>query len=490
MTASLTHILLGAVVIAGFVAAVVAGGGWVSGLAGIVTLAAGWGFYLVHVVRPVQRLTRIATRCVEGEEHLPRIEPTGVGGLAEVARAFNRLTGKVTELKVDMVDAGRELEWTQEELALKETLERKNRIIEETNLQLESRIRELSLLFSASRLFNSSLHLDEVLSNLCKMVGQTLSIDRFVIYLRKPGDEVFTVRGTHGIDREMGELNHRGLEQGEILQTVYREQRSIYIRDLTKDVRSRFLNERFDLSGSLLAMPVVAAREVIGVMFFNRPVVNAFHIDELSLLQVISNIGAIAIRNASLYEITEELSVQDALTGIMNRRALDQQLENEWERSQRFDTPLSVIMIDVDHFKQFNDDHGHSVGDLVLKATANAMVEELRKVDSLGRYGGEEFLAILPRTELNQALAVADKLRSRVSSHGHPRPNGKGAPLHITLSAGVACSIQGTSSYTTLLDMADYALLEAKQAGRNRVAVFDRSIHTPPDSGLESPDEV
>jgi len=486
LTSPRTHILLGAVVIAGFVAAVVAGGGWVSGIAGVVTFAAAWGFYLVHVLRPVQRLTGLATRCIEGEEHLPRLDPTGVGGLAEVARAFNRLTGKVTELKVDMVDTGRELEWTQEELALKETLERKNRIIEETNLQLESRIRELSLLFSASRLFSSSLRLDEVLSNLCKMVGQTLSIDRFVVYLRESGDETFTVRGTHGIDQEMREL-HRGglLEQGEILGTVYREQRSIYIRDLTKDPRSRFLHERFDLSGSLLAMPVVAAREVIGVMFFNRPVVDAFHIDELSLLQVISNIGAIAIRNASLYEITEELSVQDALTGIMNRRALDQQLENEWERSQRFDTPLSVIMIDVDHFKQFNDDHGHSVGDLVLKATADGMGDELRKVDSLGRYGGEEFLAILPRTELDHALAVADKLRACVSSHEHPRPNGTGGPLHITLSAGVACSTQGARSYTALLDMADYALLGAKQAGRNRVAVFDRSIHTPPDSEVD-----
>ena len=485
MTSPRTHILLVTIVIAGFVAAVVAGGGWIAGLAGVVTLAAAEGFYLVHVLRPVQRLTRLATRCLEDEEHLPRLEPTGVGGLAEVARAFNRLTGKVTELKVDVVDAGRELEWTQEELALKETLERKNRIIEETNLQLESRIRELSLLFSASRLFGSSLRLDEVLSNLCKMVGQTLSIDRFVIFLREADDEIFSVRGTHGIDLDIGELNLQDLEHGEILRTVCRERRSIYIRDLTKDTRSRFLHERFDLSGSLLAIPVVAAQEVIGVMFFNRPEVDAFHIDELSLLQVISNIGAIAIRNASLYEITEELSVLDALTGILNRRALNQQLENEWERSQRFDTPFSVIMIDVDHFKQFNDEHGHSVGDLVLKATAGGMGEELRKVDSLGRYGGEEFLAILPRTELDQALAVADKLRARVSSHGYPRPNGTGGPLHITLSAGVACSTQGALSYTALLDMADFALLGAKQAGRNRVAVFDRSIHAPPDSEVE-----
>jgi diguanylate cyclase (GGDEF)-like protein len=475
-------VLLG-LVTAGFAIATILSSSWATAAAGVVTVAALWFILSRRLFGPVGQLTRLAERCLDGDDHPPRLEPTTAGDLAELARAFNRLTGRVTELKVDVVDASRELEWNKEELALKDTLEKKNRIIEETNLQLESRIRELSLLFSASRLFNSSLRLDEVLTNLCKMVGQTLSIDRFVVYLREPGGDVFTVRGTHGIDGKMGILVKRSMDENEILRTVIRERRSIYIRDLIQDLRSRFLHERYGLEGCLLALPVIDAQEVIGIMYFNRPAVDAFHIDELSLLQVISNIAAIAIRNASLYEITEELSVQDPLTGLLNRRALIQQLDNEWERSRRFDVPLSVIMIDVDHFKRFNDEHGHSVGDLVLRATADGLSEELRKVDSLGRYGGEEFLAVLPRTDLDQARAVADKLRTHISEQLHPRPDGEGAPLRVTLSAGVACSTQEASSSTALLDMADYALLGAKQAGRNRVAVFDRATHTPPDSG-------
>ncbi len=481
-----TVAVLLALVAGGFAAAAVLGNLWATIAAGVLTLGALWFVLRRRLLRPMGRLARLAERCLSGDDHPPRLEPATAGDLADVARAFNRLTGKVTELKVDVVDASRELEWTQEELALKDALERKTRIIEETNLQLESRIRELSLLFSASRLFNSSLRLDEVLTNLCKMVGQTLSIDRFVVYLREPDRQVFTVRGTHGIEGELGDLAQRTLEENEILRTVIRERRSIYIRDLQQDLRSRFLHEDYGLEGSLLAIPVVDAQEVIGIMYFNRPTVDAFHIDELSLLQVISNIAAIAIRNASLYEITEELSVQDPLTGLLNRRSLIQQLENEWERSLRFDVPLSVIMIDVDHFKRFNDEHGHSVGDLVLKATASGLSEELRTVDTLGRYGGEEFLAVLPRTSLDQARAVAEKLRRHISEQLHPRADGDGAPLRITLSAGIACSTQGAQTSSALLDMADYALLGAKQAGRNRVAVFDKATHAPPESSDSS----
>jgi len=477
-----TQLLLLGVTAAGFGAAAALGNPWITAAVGLVTLAELWFIITRRVFHPLTRLTRMAERCLDGDDHLPRIEPSSTRDLAAVARAFNRLAGKVTELKVDVLDTGRELEWTQEELALKETLEKKNRIIEETNLQLESRIRELSLLFSASRLFGSSLRLDEVLSNLCKMVGQTLSIDRFMVYLRDRVGEGFTVRGTHGIKSDLGDMATRTPEEDDILRTVHRERRSLYIRDLKQDERSRFFHERFGLSGSLLAIPVVAARDVIGVMYFNRPAVDAFHIDELSLLQVISNIAAISIRNASLYEITEELAVHDPLTGLRNRRSALEQFEHEWERSRRFDVPLSVIMLDVDHFKQFNDEYGHSVGDMVLEATAHGLSDELRKVDTLGRYGGEEFLAVLPRTELDQARAVAEKLRQRVSEQLLPRPDGAGEPLRITLSAGVACSTQDASSSTDLLDMADYALLGAKQAGRNRVAVFDRATHAPPDS--------
>ncbi|MBM4370954.1 MAG: sensor domain-containing diguanylate cyclase [Deltaproteobacteria bacterium] len=460
---------------AGFLAVSLAGGGWPAVAAGVLTVAGLTILHVVLVVRPMRRILRLAERCLAGEELLPRLDPARTGALAPVAQAFGRLAGRINELKVDVVDAGRELEWTQEELALKETLEKKNRIIEETNLQLESRIRELSLLFSASRLFSSSLRLDEVLGNLCRMVGQTLSIDRFVVYLREDDPQTFTARGSFGLEGNLEELARSSLQQAEILRTVSRDRRSIYIRDLTKDPRSRYLHERYSLSGCLLAIPVTAAGEVIGVMYFNRPEVDAFRIDELSLLQVVSNIAAIAIRNASLYEITEELSVLDPLTGLLNRRALNRVLDEEWERARRFETSLAVLMIDVDRFKQFNDEHGHAVGDLVLKATAGGLGEELRKVDKLGRFGGEEFLAVLPRTDREQARAVAEKLRQRVASTTHLHPGGEDrAPLHITLSIGVACSSQGATSIQDLLDMADHALLAAKHAGRDRVEVSPR----------------
>jgi diguanylate cyclase (GGDEF)-like protein len=156
-----------------------------------------------------------------------------------------------------------------------------------------------------------------------------------------------------------------------------------------------------------------------------------------------------------------------------------QALANEWERSLRFSAPLAVLMIDVDRFKQFNDEHGHSVGDEVLKATATVLGSELRKVDSLGRFGGEEFVAVLPNTHLHEARAVAEKLRIRVSGTTHLRPGAEGPPLRITLSSGVACTTQGADSAEALLDMADHALLGSKQAGRDRVTIYDPVAHPP-----------
>jgi len=158
----------------------------------------------------------------------------------------------------------------------------------------------------------------------------------------------------------------------------------------------------------------------------------------------------------------EVLSVTDRLTGLFNRRKLDQILEDELIRSRRYAINFSVIMIDIDHFKHVNDSHGHGVGDIVLEGLAHIMRECTREADSLARYGGEEFVMVCRHSGLAGTVANAEKLREAIAAHDFP---GVG---HVTASFGAATCHENDDA-VSLLARADIALYQAKTAGRNRV---------------------
>lgn len=160
------------------------------------------------------------------------------------------------------------------------------------------------------------------------------------------------------------------------------------------------------------------------------------------------------------------LSTTDALTGAFNRRHLDDEIAVICRAAQRHGDPVAVLMIDIDHFKNVNDRHGHPAGDEVLKAVVRRLQAKLRTEDTLGRWGGEEFLVLLPRTGHQGALVLAERLRVAVADQ--PIPIGVGDPLPLTVSIGVA-SDHGPKAEVLIAD-ADRALYEAKAAGRNRVA--------------------
>ena len=168
------------------------------------------------------------------------------------------------------------------------------------------------------------------------------------------------------------------------------------------------------------------------------------------------------------------LSSVDGLTCIPNRRSFDEALVREWRRAQRKNHPVSVLMADVDHFKNFNDTYGHQAGDDCLKAVAQALSGCVdRATDMVARYGGEEFVALLPETDERGACAVANLMRSAVSSLAIAHPSSSVAD-HVTLSLGVACRVpqmEAESSASVLLREADKALYEAKRSGRNRVVL-------------------
>ncbi len=166
------------------------------------------------------------------------------------------------------------------------------------------------------------------------------------------------------------------------------------------------------------------------------------------------------------HDIIFRMAVTDGLTNLANRKQLDTILAEEIPRARRYARPLSVLMLDVDHFKSINDTYGHLAGDCVLSSLASILQKRVRPNDKLGRYGGEEFCAILPETSLPNALKIAEELRSLVSAHAFVAEDKE---IRVTISVGAASLTDGMES-TDLYRQADEMLYAAKRAGRNRVA--------------------
>ncbi|MHB1127006.1 MAG: diguanylate cyclase [Bacillota bacterium] len=168
----------------------------------------------------------------------------------------------------------------------------------------------------------------------------------------------------------------------------------------------------------------------------------------------------------------KELTVRDSLTGLYNHREFQNRLKEEFARSRRYARPLSLLMIDIDHFKKINDTYGHQVGDEVLCAFSRRLVREVRPIDEISRYGGEEFVIILPETSAQGALATAERIRSLIARQSIIDHNGQSVPM--TISIGVSVYPEDGLSENELIRNADHALYAAKQSGRNCVRRFDR----------------
>jgi diguanylate cyclase (GGDEF)-like protein len=185
--------------------------------------------------------------------------------------------------------------------------------------------------------------------------------------------------------------------------------------------------------------------------------------------------------SAALTEL-QELSIRDALTQVYNRRHIEHLLTLEFDRYRRYRSPLSVAMVDIDHFKSFNDTHGHLVGDEVLRAVAQSLAKRVRATDCVGRFGGEEFLILLPGVHGHQARQAAESFRTIVEQLSIECQR---ANLRATVSIGTAEAKTGHTTPWELVSEADAALYRAKQSGRNRVVESDsvgdrRALEGPP----------
>ena len=190
--------------------------------------------------------------------------------------------------------------------------------------------------------------------------------------------------------------------------------------------------------------------------------------EEEDLLEYLAGQAVVSIENASLHEAVEQQAVTDELTGLANVRAFLAAMDREVERGRRFDTPLGLIMLDLDDFKLVNDSYGHQQGDEVLALVAGVLRDAIRELDTAARYGGEELAVILPQTDASGTELLAERMRAAVESLQVPRVGGKGT-LTVTASFGVAAMPESALDRDGLIAAADAALYAAKRAGKNRV---------------------
>ncbi|HET7293847.1 MAG TPA: diguanylate cyclase [Vicinamibacteria bacterium] len=220
--------------------------------------------------------------------------------------------------------------------------------------------------------------------------------------------------------------------------------------------------------GGFAAYPIRTNQSLAGVLAFAGKAAARIAGDSESFLQTAAQQAKIVMENSRLFDKVKSLSVRDSLTGLFNHRHTIDQVASEFGRVGRYEGGVSLLMVDIDHLKRVNDELGHPAGDLVLREVARLLKDSLRVVDSIGRYGGEEFACILPHTNHEEARQTAERLRNAIAEHPFRVGNRE---FRVTVSVGVATYPSArVDSAGGLIREADKALYRAKEAGRNRVA--------------------
>jgi len=339
--------------------------------------------------------------------------------------------------------------------------------LEGAKKELDRRILELFTLYNVSKVLNTTFETEQLLVRLVSDISKNLDIHRIVIMLIDERKQELYSASFTGFEKEGLKEVRRRIGEG-----FYGLAVQTGMARLISDVDTELnLSKEEILSPdirSIIAVPFGRRDKVLGLLcaFKDRPGMFEWH--DLELFRAISEQVGVALENARLYQETKMMAITDGLTGLYNHRFFRERLEVEIERTRRHNHSLSLIILDVDHFKHYNDTHGHPQGDELLRELADLLQKSIRKADLACRYGGEEFAIILPETTKGTALALAERIRKAIADH--PFPFRETQPLGaITVSMGVSTYPVDEKEIDKLIKKADDALYRAKDTGRNRV---------------------
>lgn len=362
---------------------------------------------------------------------------------------------------------------------LEQQLIKKDEHIKSLEGLLDKKLDELFIYYHIAKTISSVLDVQEMLRQITGIIKKTIHWNRISIYLREDSRDQIELSFFSGLDvsgkvsLRLGEgLPGRIAENGE----------HVHIHDLAVfyETFNDFIHYPGEArrDGSYIGIALKAQNSVIGVLGMDSNKKHGLSVDDMDLMAILSHQIAAGIERSRYFEKIQQLSEIDGLTGLYNHRVFHEKLRHEVNRRGRTGKPLSLIMLDIDHFKQFNDAYGHQAGDAVLREIAEIITSQSRcnSIDTCSRYGGEEFSIIMPEIELHNAVKVAERLRNVVEAHSFFVEDGS-PPIKVTVSIGVA-AISGSDDMSAeeLIKKADEALYLSKRSGRNRVSYSPHEV--------------
>ena len=333
---------------------------------------------------------------------------------------------------------------------------------------------ELTTLFEIGKNINSSLNLRNtlklVLDNAIELTGTEAG--SIALFDKRSGELV--IEAAKGFSEDFLDTHCWQIRPGGMTAKIISQSEPLIIEDTSME--PSFSNPIAVREGirSLVAVPLVFDKNTIGILYVDGFEPRNYSGSEIRLVSILANQAAVAINNAQMHEKTKWLAITDGLTEVYNHRFFHEQLDKEVQRAERYGHSISVIMMDIDYFKNYNDLFGHKKGDQVLRIMAKLLSKYTRKADLVARYGGDEFVVILPETTKEKALDLAERIRIRIEESDLAKAeafeNGR-----LTVSLGIASYPEDAETASELLDKVDEVLYMAKRSGRNKACLVDKN---------------
>jgi diguanylate cyclase (GGDEF)-like protein len=351
---------------------------------------------------------------------------------------------------------------------LKDSEARLMQVFDTLNLrtsELEKSQVQIETVYEASRSLGEIYRFEQVIDEVLEIAQRILKYQHFTILLLDKQKEDLLLKGKIEFGRKFQYSDPPEISLGGIAGSALKEGKGVRIYEVKDDPR---YIPGLEGAHSEMAVPMISQGKTIGVLNAESRKVGAFSEQDQKIFSILASSAAMSLENASLHQKMEELTIIDELTGIYNYRYFVQKLTNELKRARRYHQSLSLLMIDIDWFKRYNDNYGHLFGNLILSDLAKVIKICIRDTDVLIRYGGEEFVVILPQTEKEDARNIGERIRSKVEQAQFEEKEKK-FKVSLTVSLGVATFPENGTEPEELVRSVDQALYLAKGKGKNLI---------------------
>ncbi|MBN1405933.1 MAG: sensor domain-containing diguanylate cyclase [Candidatus Omnitrophica bacterium] len=321
---------------------------------------------------------------------------------------------------------------------------------------LEHKSAEIGKLYHSAKKMASCSGLEDLLNTMRDIIADSLKFKKCELITVYYAQDSVKIDKIYQITKEkITQVNMVDYEEG-LLKLMLRRKQHLVIDGKQGSANT----EDFafpEYLNTFAAFPIMSGEKTNAIL-----AIEEFDTEQKDLFAVIANQFSMALERARLYELVQELAITDGLTGVFVRRHMLQRLDEELVRAAHFNTRVSLLMIDIDDFKKYNDKHGHLKGDVLLKEAAAILKNGIREIDIIGRYGGEEFCLVFPDTDSKGAEFVANRLRESVKS------------IDATISVGISAYPHDAGNVSQLIERADKMLYKAKQSGKDKVCIYEK----------------